>query len=68
MPAVVIFTMQPAEEGGYIARAVGYSIFSEGESFDELARNVREATEAFFGDGVHRKIELVADITEFASV
>jgi predicted RNase H-like HicB family nuclease len=40
----VIFEVREAEEGGFTARALGFSIFTDGDSWDELRANVREAT------------------------
>lgn len=37
-------------DGGYTARALGYSIFTEADTIDELRANVREATDAFFDE------------------
>ncbi len=46
----VIFLVQEAPEGGYTARALGESIFTEGDTLEELRQNVREATECYFDD------------------
>jgi hypothetical protein len=47
----IIFSVQESPEGGYEARALGYSIFTQGDTMDELRRNVREAVHAHFDDG-----------------
>ncbi|MBC8244756.1 MAG: 2-oxoisovalerate dehydrogenase [Verrucomicrobia bacterium] len=39
-------------EGGYTARALGHSIFTEADTIDELRANVREATDAFFDESM----------------
>jgi len=44
----IIFLVEEAQEGGYTARAIGYSIFTEGESLEEIRRNVREAVRCHF--------------------
>lgn len=44
------FEVREAEEGGYTARALGYSIFTEAETWDELRRNVREVAALHFED------------------
>jgi hypothetical protein len=44
MDMELIFEVRDAEEGGYYARALGHSIFTQGESWDELRANVLEAT------------------------
>jgi predicted RNase H-like HicB family nuclease len=46
----VIFEVREAEEGGYTARALGYSIFTEAETWEELRNNVREVTTLHFED------------------
>ncbi|MDP7177589.1 MAG: 2-oxoisovalerate dehydrogenase [Verrucomicrobiota bacterium] len=47
----MIFEVSEDElEGGYTARALGYSIFTEADTIDELRDNVREATDAFFDE------------------
>jgi len=38
-----IFSVQESSEGGYEARALGYSIFTQADIIDEWKRNVREA-------------------------
>lgn len=52
----IIFLAEEADEGGFTARAVGDSIFTEGDSLDELRRNVREAVECHFEDGQAPKV------------
>jgi len=47
----IIFSVQESPEGGYEARALGYSIFTQAETMDELRRNVREAVHAHFDGG-----------------
>lgn len=49
----LIFEVRDAEQGGYHARALGYAIFTEGESWEELRANVLEATALHFEDGPH---------------
>lgn len=46
----IIFTVQEADEGGYIARALGHSIFTEGETMDEVKKNIMEAIECHFDE------------------
>ncbi len=47
----IIFVVEEADEGGYTARALGESIFTEGDDLQELRRNVRDAVECHFDDG-----------------
>ncbi|MBI4892701.1 MAG: 2-oxoisovalerate dehydrogenase [Acidobacteria bacterium] len=44
----LIFQVREAGEGGFCARAVGHSIFTEADSWDELQANVIEAVSAHF--------------------
>ena len=46
----LIFEVRDAEEGGYCARALGYSIFTEADTWEELRANVLEATALHFED------------------
>ncbi|PYT62461.1 MAG: 2-oxoisovalerate dehydrogenase [Acidobacteria bacterium] len=47
----IIFSVQESPEGGYEARALGYSIFTEADSLEELKHNVREAVRCHFEEG-----------------
>jgi hypothetical protein len=44
----IIFVVEEAPEGGYTAKALGASIFTEAESLDELHANVRDAVQCHF--------------------
>jgi predicted RNase H-like HicB family nuclease len=44
----VIFLVEDSAEGGYEARALGKSIFTEGDTLEELKQNVREAVRCHF--------------------
>ncbi len=47
----LIFLVEEAPEGGYTARALGQSIFTEADTLDELRANVREAVECHYDAG-----------------
>ena len=47
----IIFSARESPEGGYEARALGYSIFTQAETLDELKRNVREVVQCHFDAG-----------------
>jgi len=51
-PSVLQFMIHKAEEGGYYAAAVGYSIYTQGESIDETVANIREAVKCHFEESV----------------
>jgi hypothetical protein len=48
LPTEIIFSVQESPEGGYEARALGYSIFTEADSLEELKRMVRDAVSCHF--------------------
>ena len=52
----IIFLVEESPEGGYEARALGYSIFSEADSMDELREAVRDAVSCHFDDEDRPKI------------
>jgi predicted RNase H-like HicB family nuclease len=44
----IVFLVEEDEEGVYAARALGHSIFTEGETWEELKEMVRDAVHAYF--------------------
>ena len=50
----LIFEVREAEEGGYFARALGHSIFTQGDTWEELRANVLEAATLHFEDAAER--------------
>lgn len=46
----IIFLVESAVEGGYTARALGESIFTEGDDLDELRTNIRDAVGCHFDE------------------
>ena len=48
----LIFEVMQEAYGGYTAEALGESIFTQGDSWDELKDNVREVVQAFYFDSV----------------
>jgi hypothetical protein len=44
----VLFLVEEAHEGGYTARALGPSIFTEADTWDELREAVRDAVRCHF--------------------
>ncbi len=49
-PAEMIFEVTEAVEGGYDARALGHSIYTQGENWDDLKEMVRNAVLCHFDD------------------
>ncbi len=48
MTKELIFLVEESLEGGYEARALGYSIFTEGETIEEVRKAVRNAVACHF--------------------
>jgi len=46
----IIFLVEPDLEGGYTARALGYSIFTEADTWDELRIAVQDAVRCHFDE------------------
>lgn len=46
----IIFVVEEAPEGGYTARALGASIFTEGDDVASLEENVRDAVRCHFDE------------------
>jgi len=44
----IIFLVEEAVEGGYTARALGESIFTEGDDLESLRANIRDAVDCHF--------------------
>ena len=48
MAREVLFVVEEAPEGGYVARAMGHAIFTEADTWDELRQAVRDAVRCHF--------------------
>lgn len=46
----IIFEVTEADEGGYNARALGHSIFTQGDDWADLKEMVKDATRCHFED------------------
>jgi hypothetical protein len=51
MQEEIIFLVEDAPEGGYIARALGHSIFTEADTWDELKEAIQDAVHCHFTEG-----------------
>lgn len=47
----ILFVVREADDGGFIAEAVGPSIFTEADTLDELRAMVRDAVACHFEEG-----------------
>ena len=52
----IIFIIEEAPEGGYTAKALGESIFTEAESMEELRAQVRDAVSCHFDESKRPKM------------
>lgn len=52
----IIFVVEEAPEGGFTARALGESIFTEADTLEQLRDTVREAVHCHFEEGHGPKV------------
>jgi predicted RNase H-like HicB family nuclease len=52
----IIFLIEEAQEGGFTAKALGESIFTEGETIEELKNNIKDAVDCHFDEGKKPKL------------
>lgn len=46
----LIFLVEESEEGGFTARALEHSIFTEADSYEEIKEAVKDAVECHFDE------------------
>jgi predicted RNase H-like HicB family nuclease len=51
MQTELVFEVTQEADGGYTAECLSLDIFTQGNSWDELRLNVREAVQAYFFEG-----------------
>ena len=44
----IFFLIEESIDNGYEARAIGHSIFTEGETYEEVKANIKEAVKCHF--------------------
>jgi hypothetical protein len=49
--AEIVFLVEEAPEGGYTARALGYSIYTEADTWDDLKLAIQDALSCHFDEG-----------------
>ena len=61
----IVFIAEEDPEGGYIAWAEGYSIFTQADSWDELLEMIKDAVRCHFDEDVPEFIHVhfVKDVT-----
>ena len=50
MSKELIFLVEEAPEGGYLAQALGYSIYTEADTWPELREAVQDAVQCHFDE------------------
>ena len=46
----IVFSVSQESDGGYVAECLSHDIFTQGNTWEELRANVREAVAAYFFD------------------
>ena len=54
----IIFLVEESVESGYTAKAIGYSIFTEAETYEALKENIKDAVHCHFTDDEKKIIRL----------
>ena len=54
----IIFIVEESKEGGYEAWALGQSIFTDGETVNELKQNIKDAIECHFDENAPKIVRL----------
>lgn len=52
----IIFIVEESPEGGYEAKALGHSIYTEGENLEKLKEAIKDAVECHFDEKKKPKI------------
>jgi predicted RNase H-like HicB family nuclease len=47
----LVFEITPEEDGGFCVKAVGEGIFTQGDTWEELRANIKDAVEGYYFDG-----------------
>ena len=56
IPTEIVFVAEEAPEGGYTARALGASIFTEADTIEALQDNVRDAVRCHFEESERPRV------------
>jgi len=56
MESEIIFEVEEAPEGGYDARALGYSIYTQAETIDELKAMLQDAVRCHFEENERPRV------------
>jgi|UniRef100_A0A7C3SJN4 hypothetical protein len=56
MTSEIIFVVEESPEGGYEAKALGHSIFTQGETLEEVREAVKDAVRCHFEEDQRPRI------------
>ena len=56
LPNEIIFAVEEAPEGGFVARALGHSVFTEADDLEALRNAVRDAVRCHFDETDRPKV------------
>jgi len=56
MDKEIIFVVEESPEGGYQARALGMSIFTEADTYEELKKMIQDAVACHFEEKARPKV------------
>jgi predicted RNase H-like HicB family nuclease len=54
----IIFIVEESNEGGYEAKALGYSIFTDGDDIESLKKNIKDAIQCHFEENPPKIVRL----------
>lgn len=54
----IIFIVEESDEGGFEANALGESIFTDGETIEELKQNIKDAIQCHFEENAPKIVRL----------
>ncbi len=54
----IIFIVEESLEGGFEAKALGESIFTDGDTMDELKQNIKDAIQCHFAENAPKMVRL----------
>lgn len=60
----IIFLVEEAQDGGYQAKALGFSIFTEAESYEEVKESIKDAVKCHFEETSIPKITRIHFVKE----
>ena len=58
VPEIIFEVSEDEIDGGYSASALGYGIHTEGETVEEIRRNIREAVECYFDETIASRLTM----------